>query len=122
MSLPFFIPKDITVKDLPTPGTTNYPDTTNSVMFDTAIGTGDVTVTDGTDLLTGNLNTRPGISNYQVDYILVVLDDYIKREITKNPDVIFDTTFQEYIQWVLEFKRIVLESRADPNSEAMHCG
>ena len=55
---------------------------------------------------------QDGISFYQIDYILNYFDDFLDREIERDPDVIYNEYFQEFMQWVVEYKRIVLESRA----------
>lgn len=54
-----------------------------------------------------------GITQYQIDYLLVHYDEMIRREIEKNPEVIYDSNFQNFMKWVMEFRRIVLEARQD---------
>ncbi len=60
-----------------------------------------------------------GISLYQIDYAIIAFGEMIKREIARNPDVIFNSSFQKFMQLVAEFKRIVIESRKDPSGEAL---
>ncbi|AAV50566.1 kinesin-like protein [Acanthamoeba castellanii mimivirus] len=53
----------------------------------------------------------PRISNYQADYLFIHFDEIMRREIDRNPDIIYDNNFQEFMQYVSEYKRILVESR-----------
>lgn len=59
-----------------------------------------------------------GISQYQLDYAIMAFGEIIRREISKDPNVIFNNYFQKFMQLVSEFKRIVLEFRQSPTGEA----
>ncbi|AEQ33328.1 P-loop containing nucleoside triphosphate hydrolase domain-containing protein [Megavirus chiliensis] len=53
----------------------------------------------------------PELSNYKADYLLIHFDQMITREIANNPDVIYDPQFQQFMLYVSEYERILLESR-----------
>nr|WBF70655.1 kinesin-like protein [Megavirus caiporensis] len=53
----------------------------------------------------------PELSNYKADYLLIHFDQMITREISNNPDVIYDPQFQQFMLYVSEYERILLESR-----------
>ena len=61
----------------------------------------------------GNTPASPSISLYQIDYLLIHFDEMIRREIQVDADIIYNPIFQQFYFWVLEFNRIVLESRAN---------
>ncbi|XWV24804.1 kinesin-like protein [Tupanvirus deep ocean] len=62
---------------------------------------------------------KDGLSHYQVDYILLYFDALMTQEMNRNPDVIYNVNFQEFMQWLMEFKRIVIEARNSPLFEAV---
>lgn len=84
------------------------PDVKNSIIF----------TTKPTKQRENEQDLNEGISNYQIDYLIIHFDQMIEREIKKNPDIIYNSNFQKFMQSVMEFRRIVLESRADPNGMA----
>ncbi|XWV26050.1 kinesin-like protein [Tupanvirus soda lake] len=65
----------------------------------------------------GNLDA--GLSHYQIDYILLYLDALMTEQMNKNPNIIYNTNFQEFMQWLMEFKRIILEARSSPTFDAV---
>lgn len=103
----FYIPMDVTANNTLNEKVGNY------IQIDVSpSGTG------FTIVATDNSGNTINKSNYLIDYILIVLDDKIAREMDKNPDIIFNSNFQNFLQWVMEFRRIVLESRADQEHKA----
>lgn len=60
-----------------------------------------------------------GISNYQIDFLINYFDALFDKQIQKDPDVIFNEYFQDFMQWIAELKRVVTESRASPTQEAI---
>lgn len=60
------------------------------------------------------INLNNGLSPYQIDYILIDFNEKIKRAIIQNNDVIYNPAFQNFMQWVLEYRRIIIQSRENP--------
>jgi hypothetical protein len=58
------------------------------------------------------------ISAYKIDYLLLHYNQILLTEIQKNPDIIKNIFFQKFQNNVMEFRRIVLESRNDLSREA----
>lgn len=82
------------------------PDFNNSIIF----------TTNSTGLPNEHILTS--ISNYQIDYLIIHFDQMIEREMKKNPDVIYNSKFQQLLQFMMEFRRVVLESRDNADGMA----
>ena len=50
-------------------------------------------------------------SLYHFDYVLTHFDEMMRRELEQNNKANFDSNFQKFVQWVSEYKRILVESR-----------
>jgi hypothetical protein len=59
-----------------------------------------------------------GLTYYQIDYMIVAFGEMMRREIKNNPDVVFNNFFQKFMQWVSEFKRIIIDVRSSPTATA----
>lgn len=62
---------------------------------------------------------QPRMSNYLIDFLLIHYDEMFGREITVSGDVLYKQEFQDFLGWVYEFKRIVLQIRDPSNSERL---
>lgn len=58
-------------------------------------------------------------SHYIFDYILIHYNEFIKREINNDKNVVSNEKFVEFWKWTSEFERILEEARNDPSGQAM---
>jgi hypothetical protein len=104
-----YIPINLHTGSIPTP--TNL---TDSIAIRITTDTSGVSTVGVLEMVFGIPVYQDGISNYQIDYLITCMEEIITRELNKNSNVVSDPAFQKFLQWALEFKRIVLESRANP--------
>lgn len=74
-----------------------------------------------TKVLSGStkvIDMSKGVSQYEIDYIFIHYDEMMRREVNDNADIIFNGRFQQFMKWVLEYKRIMLESRKNADNKA----
>ncbi|BCS83298.1 kinesin-like protein [Cotonvirus japonicus] len=57
------------------------------------------------------ISIGPNISNYEADYLMIHFDELLQREISKNPNVIYNNKFQKFMKYVTEYQRILVNSR-----------
>lgn len=60
-----------------------------------------------------NKISKDGLSLYQIDYIIVHFSEMVQREISKNPDIIYNPQFQNFMNLATKFRDAVVKSRSD---------
>lgn len=66
----------------------------------------------------GVIETDAGISQYEIDYTYVAFNEIIRRALEANADVIYNPHFQNFLQWVMEYRRVLDDTRTSSNHEA----